>query len=101
MLALGAERVRLNTADAVPLLPSVTVAAAIEIDGTASSFVIVPKPVPQAIVAPEAAERMTRKVSSVSTVVSPLTSTVTDFAVSPGLKGSVPGAGGKSTGAGA
>ncbi len=56
----------------------------------ASSLVIVPCPWVSEIVAPEAAERSTKKVSSASGVVSPLTSTVTVFTVSPGLKVKVP-----------
>ena len=98
VLAEAAESVTSKTAGVVPLLPSVTVALAIESNGEVpgpepSSFVIVPRPVPFSISAPVGFERMTRKVSFVSTAVSPMTNTVTVFAVWPGLKMSVPVAG--------
>ena len=93
VLALGADRVRLKANAVFPLLPSARVTAAMEIAGRVSSFVIVPRSVPFSISAPVGFERMTRNVSFVSTVVSPMTNTVTVFAVWPGLKMSVPVAG--------
>ncbi len=85
VVAEAAESVTSNTAGVVPPLPSVTVAPPIvsvrDPVAPPSSFVIVPRPVPFAIVAPEAFERMRRKVSSVSAASSPVTDTGTDFVV--------------------
>ncbi len=71
-------------------LPSVTVASVIASVGVASSSVIVPTPWGSAIVAFDPFERLTAKVSFTSSSVSPLTSTVTCFVVSPAAKFSVP-----------
>jgi hypothetical protein len=79
-----------KTALAVPLFPSGTVTSSIETFGAASSSPIVPTPWPSAIVALTALERLTSKVSSASSRVSPLTSTVTVFVVSPVRKVSWP-----------
>jgi hypothetical protein len=68
----------------VPASPSVTVGSLIAIDGS-SSLVIVPSPSPSPIVAvAETLERSTSKPSSGSSVVSPLTVTVTVSDVSSG-----------------
>jgi hypothetical protein len=79
-----------KTAFTVPALPSVTVASSIESDGAPSSSVIVPSPDPSPIVALTALVRLTLNVSSASSSVSPLTSTVTVFVVSPVRKVSCP-----------
>ncbi len=67
-----------------------------DVAGPPSSFVIVPMPVPFAIVAPRGVDKITRKVSSVSTRSSPKTGIVTDFVVSPGSNTRVPVVGWKS-----
>ncbi len=51
---------------------------------------MVPTPVPSAMVAPEAPDRMTLNVSLASTAVSPATATLTVLLVSPAAKVSVP-----------
>jgi hypothetical protein len=58
--------------------------------GTASSFVIVPRPCASVIVAFDAPERLTTKVSFGSTAVSPLTTTVIVCVVTPAANVSVP-----------
>ena len=55
---------------------SATVGSSIEADGR-SSFVIVPVPCPSVIVLPTGFDRLTSKVSSASTVVSPRIGTLT------------------------
>ena len=93
VLAEAAESVTSKTAGVVPLLPSVTVASAIESDGEVSepsSFRMVPTPLWSAIVAPEAFERMTRNRSSASEAVSPNTVTTIRRTVCPFLNFSVP-----------
>ncbi len=59
----------------------------------ASSLMIVPVPWAFSSVAFDGADRLTKKVSSGSSWVSPLTSTVIGFCVSPGTKVNVPLAG--------
>jgi hypothetical protein len=59
-------------------------------DGAPSSFVIVPRPWASERTAPETPERLTTKVSLGSGVMSPLTTTVTVFVLSPGAKLSTP-----------
>ena len=83
VLELGLVRVTGKEAVVVPELPSVTLASPIEID-VVSSFRIVPVPLPVAMVAPDAPERLTENVSSGSTVVSPLTVTSISGRCSPG-----------------
>lgn len=56
----------------------------------ASSSRMVPVPWPTAMPAPDAAERLTKKVSSASTVESLRIATAIVFVVSPGLNVSVP-----------
>ncbi len=76
----------------VPLFPSASAAdAAIEIDGSASSFVIVPVAEPEpASVAFVGPDRLIVKASFVSTAVSPTTCTMACRDVCPGLKVTVP-----------
>ncbi len=97
VLVVVAESVTLNAALVVPLLPSVTVTLATASEGSTeppeSSSVIVPSPTASTIGAPVASDRFTLKVSLGSDRVSPITWTVTCFAVSPGAKMSVPPAG--------
>ena len=76
----------MKVALAVPALPSVTVTSSTESDGSGSSSVIVPRPWPSAIVAFEAPERPTVKVSSISSSASPIRATSTVFEVWPGVK---------------
>jgi hypothetical protein len=64
--------------------------SSIESDGDPSSSVIVPTPWPSAIVPLTGLLRSTSNVSSASSSVSPLTSTVTVFVVSPVRKVSWP-----------
>jgi hypothetical protein len=70
-------RVTVNVNGVMPLFPSALLASAAAIDSEASSFRIVPVPVPAAIVAPLGFDSTTVNVSSGSTTVSPLTCTVT------------------------
>ncbi len=89
--SLGFERVTVNVKAVVPLLPSVTDTSAIEMTGCGSSFMIVPvaPSVPQTWRWPgRSGSRV--KVSLGSSVVSPLTGTVTVWLVTPGVKVSVP-----------
>jgi hypothetical protein len=74
----------------VPALPSFMLTSLIVSVGAASSFVIVPTPVPSAIVAPLGAERLTVKFSFASWVSSPVTSTVIVFDASAAVKLTVP-----------
>ncbi len=76
----------------VPLLPSLCETSLIVMfDAAASSLTIVPTPWASVIVAlPVAPERFTLNVSFGSTVVSPLTCTVTVCEVTPGAKVTVP-----------
>ena len=69
--------------------PSASETSPIASVGASSSFVIVPWPSPSRMVAPVGFVRVTRKVSSVSKVVSPFTGTVTGSDVSPGSNVSV------------
>jgi hypothetical protein len=71
-------------------LPSVTLTSSIDSCGSGSSSVIVPRPEPSAIVALIALESSTVYVSSASSKLSPFTSTVSVFEVSPGANVSVP-----------
>jgi hypothetical protein len=87
---LAAESVAVKTALVVAMLPSGTVTSSIETLGAASSSLIVPTPSPSAMVALIGAVRLTVKVSSASESVSPTTSTVTVFEVSPVRNVSVP-----------
>ncbi len=66
----------------VPASPSSILTSEIEICA-ASSLLIVPRPCASVIVAPTGLERSTVKVSSPSTVVSPLTATDTVAVVAP------------------
>src|SRR5437879_12313592 len=72
------------------VVPSGLTTSSMESAGWVSSFWIVPVPVPLAIVALVAADRVTVKVSSGSNVVSALTGTVIVLLVSAGAKVSVP-----------
>jgi hypothetical protein len=74
---------------ALPVSTSVTVTSAIERAGSASLSVIVPSPFASRRVAFEALERLTVKVSSISSSRSPATAIVTVFVVSPASKVSV------------
>ena len=67
----------MKVAATVPVLPSVTATSAIESPGSGSSSVIVPTPCASPTVALTGLERLMKKVSLVSSSVSPLTSTVT------------------------
>ena len=58
--------------------------------GAVSSFTMVPVAVVREIVAPDGLDNFTVNFSFDSTVVSPITPTVTDFAVSPAANVSVP-----------
>ena len=91
---LEADRLTVKTALPVTVFPSVTVTSLIDSVGVAaaSSFRMVPNPWLMAIVALVGLLRFTKKVSSLSASVSPLTRTVTVLLVSPGLKVSVPDA---------
>ena len=62
----------------------------VSVVGCLSSFLIVPTPVAFEIVPPVGLVRTTWKVSFASNPVSPFTSTVIDFVVALGPKGSVP-----------
>ncbi|MCW0449083.1 hypothetical protein NB706_001917 [Xanthomonas sacchari] len=73
---LAALRVTVNVAVVVPLLPSMTLTSPIESDGCASSLTMVPWPCPSATVAPLTLLTLTKKVSSGSLSVSPITCTV-------------------------
>ena len=66
--------------------PGITVPAGQTTGGGVSSVVIVPCPWPSPRSAPEAPDRFTKKVSVASGDVSPLTSTVTVFVLSPAAK---------------
>ena len=79
VLPLAALRLTVKLASTVPVSPSVTVALPTETVGGESSSVIVPTPVPSAITALTASARLTVKVSSNSSSVSPLTRTITVF----------------------
>ena len=74
----------------VPLLPSATLTSLMEIEGCGSLSVMVPSPCGSTIDAFAGFVRLTKKISFVSSSVSPLTSTVIVFVVSPGLKITVP-----------
>ncbi len=78
----------MKVAATVPVSPSVTVTSLMVSAGSGSSSVIVPTPIPSPIVAPAAPERLTLKVSSLSSRTSALTTTVTVRVVWPGLKDS-------------
>ena len=80
----------MNPAVTVPALPSVTLTSLIDSVGTASSFVIVPIPLPSAIVAFTGPLRFTPNVSFASNFVSPFTVTLTGRVAWPGVKVSVP-----------
>ena len=58
--------------------------------GAVSSLMIVPLPVPSAMVAPVGLASVTVKLSLASTVASPIAATVIVFCVSPAAKVSVP-----------
>jgi hypothetical protein len=74
----------------VPAFPSSTVTSSTDKSGEGSSSPIVPTPSPSEIVALTAFVRLTSKVSLASSSVSPLTSIVTVFVVSPVRKVSWP-----------
>jgi hypothetical protein len=74
----------------VPLLPSALLTLSIAKVGAASSLSTVPSPWSSAIVAPDAFERLTKKISFASKIVSPFTSTVIVLLASPAVKVSVP-----------
>ena len=76
----------------LPPLPSVTVTLLIEMVGSESLSLTVPRPCPSAMVTFDGFERLSVNVSFASSSRSPLTSTVTVFVVSPGVKVSVPDA---------
>ena len=83
----------MKLASVVPLSPSSTATSLIVRLGGRSSLLIVPVPVASDSVAPEALERPSVKTSFASSVVSPLTTTLTVLLVCPGVKISVPEAG--------
>ena len=89
---LAASRVTVKVRSAEPLSPSVTLASPIDSEGSPSSSVIVPVPVrdDSVEVAPACADSSRDKVSSGSSVVSPLIGTETVLLVSPGSKVRVP-----------
>ena len=87
---LAAESDTVKVALTVPLSPSVTVTLLTESVGWASSSVIVPTPIPSAIVTLDGFDRLSVNVSFASSSVSPWTRTVTCFVVSPAAKLSVP-----------
>ena len=89
---LAASRVTVKVRSAEPLSPSVTLGASIESEGSSSSSVIVPVPLPAVAdtVAFVGLLRATTTVSSGSSVVSPVTDTVTVLLVSPAANVSVP-----------
>ena len=90
-LPLAALSVTVNVNVGVaPDVPSVTLDDEIDNIGAPSSFVIVPMPVPAEVVAFVGLLRLTTTVSSDSSVVSPVTDTVTARLVVPAAKVSVP-----------
>ena len=90
-LPLPALSVTVNVNDGVaPTVPSGTLGDEIDSVGAASSSVIVPVPVPVEMVAFVALLNATTTVSSDSSVVSPLTDTVTLRLVTPAANVSVP-----------
>ena len=89
-LPLAGLRVAVKVRFVEPLSPSVTLAAATDTVGGSSSSVIVPVPVAVEIAAPDASLRVTRMVSSTSSVVSPVTETSKVWLVVPAAKVSVP-----------
>jgi hypothetical protein len=80
----------LNAAVTVPALPSVTATSLMNNEGAASSSVIVPTPVPSAIVAFVGTDKTTLNVSLDSLSVSPLTVIETFCVVTPAAKVNVP-----------
>ena len=74
----------------VPLLPSTTVASAIDTVGATSSLVMVPVATARDNVAPEEVDKVTVTVSAGSTVVSPRTPTLIVCDVWPAAKVSMP-----------
>ena len=72
----GAERLTVNVKVVVPALPSFNETSLIVRFGAASSLTIVPCPWPSVTFAPVTLVTLTKKVSLVSGVVSPLTRTV-------------------------
>ena len=80
-----------KVAGVCPASPSVTATSSIETVGGSSSLLIVPTPWLSAIeLFAELLVRLTLNVSSTSSLVSPLTLTVTVSEVSPGAKVTVP-----------
>ncbi len=94
MLALDGESATVKVAVDVPLSPSAifgrSLIDSVGVGGAASSLVIVPRPCASEMVALVGLVRLTKKDSVGSNVASPLTKTVTGFAVSPGLNVKVP-----------
>ena len=88
----------MKTALTVPLFPSATDTSLTDSEGVASSSAIVPRPLSSASVAFTGLERLTVKVSSVSSRASPAIGTTIVRAVSPARKVSVPLAAAKSAG---
>jgi hypothetical protein len=85
-LPLAFESVTVKTAFVVPVWPSVTATSLIERVGMPSSSVIVPIPCASAIVALPGLVRLRKNVSFASSIVSPLTRTVTVRVVWPAVK---------------
>ena len=86
---LAAERLTLKVALTVPLFPSVTVTLLMEMPGPSSSMILA-VPTAVAMLALVEFESVTVKLSSISSVVSPLTKTVICLLVWPAEKVSVP-----------
>ena len=91
-LPLAALSVTRNVRAAAPPSPSVTLGELIDSVGAPSSSVIVPVPVPAEMVAFAALLNATTTVSSSSSVVSPVTNTVTLRLVTPAANVRVPAA---------
>ena len=80
----------MNVAFVVPMSPSTTLTSLTESAGVGSSSLIVPVPCASAIVTLTAFVRLSVNVSFASSRTSPLTSTVTCWAVWPAVKVAVP-----------
>jgi hypothetical protein len=89
---LACDSVTLKVSVDVPASPSVIDWSSMLTSGMGSSFVMVPSPDPSRMFAFVAFDRTSVRCSSGSVVPSPFTVTSTVFAVSPGLKVTVPDA---------
>jgi hypothetical protein len=88
--AEGLVRLTVKAASTEPPFPSATTASPTDRSGVGSSSTIVPCPCPSRIVAPVAAERLTKNVSSGSSSTSPTTATLSVREATPGGKLSDP-----------